>query len=115
MKNNIQYDDALEDFKNLPHVSLIIPFCSEMTKETTLAKLLASAVDEAIQNLLRKHPEEKARPVINNLRHLVKNVKCSKDEKTLAIFVTPFAQKIYYFTPSIVKKIHLSVLVKNND
>ena len=115
MEKNIQYDDELKDFKNLPHVSLIIPFCHEMTKKATLTKLLAKAVGEAEENLLRKHSKEKAVPVIKNLHFLVKNVECSKDEKTLAIFVTPFARKIYYFTPSNVKHINLPVLVKDND
>lgn len=116
MKKNIPHYDTLTDSKNLPHVSLIIPFHPEMTKKTGLLKLLASAADKAERDLLKKHSEEIATPVIKKLRCLIENVECSKNEKTLAIFVSPFHEKVYYFTPSNRALNYLPVLVqkKNN-
>ncbi|MEO8820080.1 MAG: hypothetical protein ABI267_07775 [Ginsengibacter sp.] len=114
MKENIPHDQTLNESKNFPRVSLVIPFSPEMTKKTGLAEVLASAADKAEKNLLKKYSEEKVSPVIKKLRLLTEKVECSKDEKTLAIFVSPFAEKIYYFTPSNTRKIRLPVLVENN-
>ena len=114
MKKNIPLANTLDDCDTVPCVSLILPFSPEMTKEERLAELLAAAADKAEKNLLKKYPEESAVPVIKKLRILIKKVECSKDEKTLAIFVSPFAEKIYYFTPSESAKHNLPVLVQND-
>lgn len=114
MKKSIDSDDALFDFKNLPRVSLIVPFRQEMTKPPGLLKLLALATDKAEQKLLVKYSIEEIMPVMKKLRQLIKKVKCRKNEKTLAIFVSPITQKVYYFTPSHQAEIHLPVLVQNN-
>ena len=113
MKKNLPFNGKLADSENTPRVSLIIPFCPEMTKPAELAKLLASETEKAEQTLMKKYTEEEAVPVIKKLRLLTKKVKCSKDEKTLAIFVSPFAEKIYYFTPS-QRVTNIPVLVKND-
>ena len=114
MKENLPDDDMSNDFKDLPHVSLIIPFRSEMTKQRGLLKVLANSADKAEQDLMREYSNEEASPVMKKLRHLIQKVKCSKNEKTLAIFVSPSSEKIYYFTPSNESGSYIPVLVQNN-
>lgn len=111
VKNNKLPDEMLSDSKNLPRVSLIIPFRHEMTKQPGLVKLLVSAANKVEQSLMIKYSVERVIPVMKKLRHLIKDVKCRKDEKTLAIFVSPLSEKIYYFTPSKALR-YLPVLVK---
>lgn len=113
MKKNIPLNDMLlKDFKNIPHVSLIIPYCREMKNKTTLVHLLVSAAEKAENKLKKKYSEEEIAPVIKKLHKLIKTVKVSKNEKTLAIFVSPVAEKLYYFSPSNIKKIRLPALKK---
>ena len=54
MKTDIQYDDKLIESKNLPRVSLIIPFRQEMANQAGLFKLLALAADKAEEDLMRR-------------------------------------------------------------
>ena len=113
MKTNISSNDMLlKEFENLPRVSLIIPFCPEMKNKSTLVKLLDSATEKTEYQLLENYPEEEVIAVIKKLRELIKTVKCNKNEKNLAIFVSPVVKKYYYFTPSNIKKIRLPVLKK---
>lgn len=115
MKNNTLQDETLSDFKNLPHVSLIMPFQREMAKQISLTKLLAFAANKVEKNLMIKYSVERVIPVMEKLRHIIKGVKCRKDEKTLAIFVSPLSEKIYYFTPSKTAFNYLPVLVQNKN
>jgi hypothetical protein len=55
-------------------------------------------------DLLKKYSKEEAVPLIDVLREVIQDIKCSPNEKTLAIMISPFGRKIYYFTPT-----------KNND
>ncbi len=113
MKTNISANDRLlKDFKKLPHVSILIPFCPDMKNKATLVKLLTSAAEKAEYKLMKKYPEEEVIPVIKKLHKLIKTVKCNKNEKTLAIFVSPVAERYYYFTPSNIQEIRLPVLKK---
>ena len=113
MKKNIPFDDTAQDSNNLPHVSLIIPFRVEMAKQPGLLKFLAFSADIAEKDLLNKYSKEEIIPVMKKLRHLIQDVKCSKNEKTLALFVSASSEMICYFTPSIAAQRYLPVLVEN--
>ena len=112
----IQYTTANEhtDLENSPHTSLIVPFTEEMRKRGGLLKLLASATDKAGKELMIKYPKDQATLLINQLREAIEEVTAIPNEKTLAIFVSRFAKKIYFFTPT--KRIYMpSVLVKSTE
>jgi len=89
--------DLKEDF---PHISLIIPYTPGMNKQKELDKCLASATARAEKEVQEKYSKEQSALLLKKLHKVVGEVRISKDEKTLAIFVSLIAQKIYYFTPS---------------
>ncbi|MEO8821261.1 MAG: hypothetical protein ABI374_10495 [Ginsengibacter sp.] len=82
-----------------------------MIKQPGLLRLLVISADKAEQDLMKNYSKEETTTVMEKLRHLIQNIKCSKDEKTLAIFVSPSSEKIYYYTPSNATGHYLPVLV----
>lgn len=115
MKKDIPFNDTSESIDDFPHVSLLIPFSPAMTKQPGLGKLLASAVDKAERDLMINYSPDRTNPVIKKLRHLIQNVKISRNEQTLALFVSPSSEKIYYFTPSHAGEHFLPVLVQSSN
>lgn len=100
MRKNTAQLPVTDDKQNFPQVSLIIPFNSKMKKQAGLFKLLSSAADKTEIELMVKYSKERVVPVINKLRHLIKSMICKPDQKTIALFVSPHSEKLYYFTPS---------------
>lgn len=88
------------DMESQPRYSLIIPFTNDMRKPELLLKILTSAGERAESEILRKYTKDQAKPLIQNLHAALKKVEEIPQEKTLAIFVSLFSKKVYYFTPT---------------
>ena len=99
------------DLENSLQASLIVPFNEEMRKQGGLLRLLASATEKAAKEIMMKYPKEQATLLINKLHDATEEVIAIPNEKTLVIFVSRFAKKIYFFTPT--KRLYMpSVLVR---
>ena len=100
MKKTTHYPGMPNEANPFPLISLVIPFEAKMHRQDALFDLLTSAADKAEKELASKYAEERVRPVIIKLRHLIAGIHCSKDKKSLCILVTLTIEKIYYFTPT---------------
>jgi len=100
LKNNEDYPEMPDDTESLPRISLIIPFELKMNKKTELHKMLTSAADKIEKELRENYPEEKALPVIKKLRRLIEHIHYEAHNKSIAIFVSPLTEKVYYFDHS---------------
>ena len=114
-KNNIDYPEITVDDESLPSISLILPYNLKMKKQPELFNFMTAQADKLEEELLMKYSREKTVPVINKLRNLIKEMRCRSDGKTVGIFVSSFAEKIYYFTPSHLDDRRLPVLVKHDE
>ena len=115
MKKKTNDDDKPIDLENVPHISIIIPFHPEISKPEGFFKRLALEAEKAEKELMRKYSKEQACPLVKKLLDAIKEVEFNTNGKSLAIFVSEVAKKIYYFTPSNRKEYMPPVLVKNND
>ena len=106
MKNIIDYAEMPNVEESLPRISLIIPFESKMNKQPELFNLLSSKADKIEKDLMKNYPEKKAALVIKKLRHLIKGISPRRDEKSMGIFVSPYTEKVYYFTATDPSKIY---------
>jgi hypothetical protein len=75
-----------------------IPFEPKMNKKLELLNVLSSAADKAEMELKENFPEEKAMPVIIKLRRLIEDIHYEEHNKSIAIFISPLTEKVYYFT-----------------
>ena len=101
MKNtdtDVQLPDVPE---NLPRISLIIPFESKMNKKAELDYKLTTAADNIEKELMESYPEEKVTPVVKKLRRIIKDFNYQGHDKSIAIFVSPLIEKVYYFTGTV--------------
>lgn len=99
----------------MPCVTLIIPYAAKMKNKTHLHNLLRSKTDETEKELLNDYPTEAVLPLINKLRNAIAVARCPGQGKSIGIFVSPVAEKVYYFSPSHLEDYKLPVLVKSTD
>ena len=96
-------------------VTLIIPYAAKMKNKTHLHNLLRSKVDETEKELLNAYSPDTVLQLINKLRNAMTLAHCPGQGKSIGIFVSQVAEKVYYFTPSHLEDHRLPVLVKSAD
>jgi hypothetical protein len=89
--------EILDVSKDVPFISLILPFEPKMGLKTTLANMLNSAADKIAKELMGKYPKDEAIPVINKLHAVIKDMNYNIHKQSIAIFVSPLVEKVYYF------------------
>ena len=107
MTHNIagQYAEVLEATRYFPSISLIMPFESKINLETEMAHKLKVASDRIENELEKNFPEDQVKPVLKKFRQVISELKLEPDKKTVAIFVSPLIQKVYYLDQPIEEKI----------
>jgi hypothetical protein len=98
MKNNKDYPDMPGPAESQPRVSLILPFELKMNHEKGLFDLLTKSADKIEKELRTSFSEERTRPVIKKLRHMITGIHCQPNNQSIAIFVSPLTEKVYFFT-----------------
>ncbi len=71
-----------------------------MKIKSVLDNKLTDAANKIEMELLQKYPLEKVSPVLKKLRDLIKHVIYNPQSRSIAIFVSPVGEKVYYFTHS---------------
>lgn len=104
-----------DEIQPTPRITLIIPYEGRMANKTHFDSLLRLKADETEKELLSVYPKETVLPLINKLRSVLKTVKCAGQGKTTGIFVSPWAEKVYYFSPSHLEDFKLPVLVETME
>jgi len=80
----------------LPCVSIIEPFHPVMSVKAEIESRLNLALKKVETELLAKYSIDKILPVILKLHNIVNNLNYNTHKKSLAIFVSPLAEKVYY-------------------
>jgi len=79
-------------------IETLLPFESKLNKKTELGCTLTAAADKIERDLMASYPEEKVTPVVKKLRTIIKDFNYKGHNKSIAIFVSPLIEKVYYFT-----------------
>lgn len=87
---------VIAGIKYLPAVSIIIPFQPVITEKDELKYSLISIMQKVEQQLFTRYPAEKAIPVLIKLRNIIINLNYNSHKKSIAIFVSPVVDKVYY-------------------
>ena len=98
-KSKEDYVEMPDEKETFPRISLIIPFEPKMNKPSGLHNILTAAASKAEKELRSEYPEERAMPVIKKLDALINDIHESHG-KSIAIFVSPLAGKVYQFSYS---------------
>ena len=103
------------EIQTQPCITLIIPYEGKMKNKTHLDSLLTAKADETEKQLLNNYPMETVVPLLTKLRNIIKTVPCAGQGKTIGIFISPSAEKVYHFSPSHLEGFKLAPLVKTTD
>lgn len=95
----------IQGVKYLPSVSIILPFEPVMFSGSERKRNLECAIRKAESELMRDYLTDKAMPVILKLRNVAHNVNFDTQKKTVAIFVSPVIEKIFYLDMPVEEKI----------
>ena len=89
----------------LPCVSLIIPFEPKMNLRTELSHKLKLTADKIALHLTGNYEPEKAKVVLDKLNNLLSNLNYNTYKKSIAVFVSPVFEKVYYLDIPVEEKI----------
>jgi len=101
------YAEVLGTQKNLPCISIIMPFEPKMSLKEELHHRLKIATDKIKVQVMADYPPEKATPVLQKLQQVIKDLNYNTHKKTIAIFVSPAIDKVYYLDIPVEEKIIL--------
>ena len=107
MQNNLaeQFAEVLSAPKYLPCVSILMPFDPKMGLKKELDHKIKTAVDKIEKELNLTYPAEKAAPVIEKLHRVLNELNYYTHKKSIAIFISPIIDKVYYLDMPIEEKI----------
>jgi Bacterial archaeo-eukaryotic release factor family 3 len=86
-------------------VSIILPFEPKMSIKAELEHRLKIALGKAEKKLVFNYPSEKAMPVINKLRQVIRGLNFNTHQKRIAIFVSPLIERVFYLDVAVEEKI----------
>ena len=88
-----------------PSVSIFMPFDPKMGMKNKLMFSLSKATNKVVSELRDKYPNEMSLLVIQKLKAIIKNLDFNTHKKSLAIFVSPVFEKVYYLNIDVEEKI----------
>jgi hypothetical protein len=82
-----------------------MPFDPKMGMKNKLTFSLSKATDKVVSELRDNYPGEMSLLVIQKLKAIIKNLDFNTHKKSLAIFVSPVFEKVYYLNIDVEEKI----------
>lgn len=103
----------------LPSVSIFLPYEPKMISKSILNKTIKNALEKVERKVFDSFNYDIAVLVMQKLSGIINNLDSSTHKKTIAIFVSPFFEKILYLNTELEEKIivgesfHIRDLIKN--
>jgi hypothetical protein len=100
-----QISEVLTSPKYLPCISILMPFDPKMGLKKELDYKLKTASDKIERELTANYPVEKSSSIIKTLHKVISELNYFTHKKSIAIFISPLIQKVYYLDMPIEEKI----------
>ncbi len=82
--------------RELPEISIILPFEPKMSAPSELEQKIKWLLSEVNENLKRNYERTKVNEMMNRLQKIVNQLDYHTHKKSLAIFLSPAVEKVYY-------------------
>ena len=106
---NTEVRSAIKEVINAVHyrpaVSILLPFDIKVNLQTEMEHTLKSAIDYAEKELLATYPAALSRVVIEKLKLLSTELSFDARKKSIAIFVSPVFEKVFYLDSLVTPKV----------
>lgn len=107
--------EVITTVKYLPAVSIIMPFTPVITLKKNMEYRLKNVMGKVEAMLATNYTAEKAIPVIIKLKNIFCGLNYNTQKKSIAIFVSPVVEKVYYFEVEMEEKIVIDPSFKISD
>jgi hypothetical protein len=107
--------EVIATVQYLPAVSIIMPFAPIMTPRKNLEYRLKNIMGKAEALLAAHYTAEKAIPVIIKLKNIIAGLNYNSTKKSVAIFLSPVVEKVYYFEAEMEEKVMIDPSFKFSD
>ena len=98
-----------------PSVAILMPFNPKMEMKNKLVRSLYKLTDKVIAELHEKYPGEMSSLLIQKLREIIKSLNFNTHKISLAIFVSPVFEKIYYLNIDLEEKVIVNESLQIRD
>ncbi len=88
-----------------PVVSLFMPFEPKMVSKNEIVYKLQSLINEAEQKLIKTFSISAAKPILERLKSVIKNLDYSTHKKSTAIYVSAEKEKLFYLDTLLEEKV----------
>lgn len=102
---NLISENEVIGVNDAPAVSIIMPFEPKMSAKAEIEYRLKLAVAKIEKELMLNYPSEKALPVIHRLSQLIHHLNFNTHKKSIAVFVSPIIEKVFYLDVAVTEKI----------
>ncbi|HEY6978052.1 MAG TPA: hypothetical protein VH396_17250 [Chitinophagaceae bacterium] len=93
------------DVHYLPAVSIVHPFEPMMSSKSELEFELKQAVEKVKSRLIEEYAVDKVWPVVLRLNGVIQNLNYNTQKKSVAIFVSPVTEQVYYLNIPVEERI----------
>lgn len=107
--------EAIAMVEYLPAVSIVMPFTPVTTLKKNLEYSLKDVMAKVEAMLSTHYTAEKAMPIIIRLKNLFCSLNYNTHKKSIAIFVSPVVEKVFYFEIEMEEKIAIDPSFKISD
>lgn len=97
--------EVMEAVHYRPSVSIIMPFDTRVNLHKESGHALKVAADKVETELIKNYPDDMATLVIHKLRGIIKNLATDIHGKSVAIFVSPVFEKVFFLDFLVEEKI----------
>ncbi len=106
---------VIEAAHYLPAISIIQPFEPMMSSKSELEFKLKQAVEKVESRLMTNYPVDKALPLLLKLNFLIHNLNYNTHKNSIAIFLSPVTEKVYYLDIHVEERIVVDESFKIRD
>lgn len=86
-------------------VAILMPFEPKIMPKAKIEASLKTAVKEVETELFRLYPSAFVKQAVHRLKTLIANLDYSTHKKSIAIFLSPFLEKVYYWNMPVQEKV----------
>ena len=104
-KSTESFYEILEAPKYMPCISLIMPFEPKMGLKRELDHRLKTALNKIEKDIYNVYPPDKASPLLKKLQNTISELNYYTHKKSIAIFISPIVEKVYYLDMPVEEKI----------
>ena len=109
MNTNVvrQHPTVSAKIKCLPAVSIFLPLHASISPKIQLEHKLKLIVEKVESSLSTLCPQEKAAAIVHTLKALISTLNYNTHKKSIAIFVSPVLEKVYYLEGEVEERIDI--------